>query len=264
MTLLEIVQNIASTLESDNVNSISDTVESYQIALEIQTAYNELLAALNIPSDNSLILLDGLGDVTKPNYLKIPTTVNQIEWFKYDYRSQGFVGDYVTIQYLEPEDFVLRMVGNQGNSPAIPYTTVTDFSGAKLTVLSASDPTYWTTFDNKYIVTDAYNSAVDATLQQSKSLCWGQNTVNFTLQDSYTPVLDDALFPLLLAEAKSACFANIKQMPAPKEEQRAHRQLIRSQNNLWKANQRKPYDRVPNYGRVSPNSWPFNTGTRQG
>lgn len=262
MTLLAIVQNIASALESDNVNSITDTVESYQIALEVQTAYYELLAALDIPSDDSLILLDGLGDTTKPNYLKIPTTVKEINWFKYDYRANGVSGDYITIQYLTPEEFVSRMIGNQGTSTGLPYTLVTDFSGAKLTVLSTQNPTFWTTFDNKYIITDSYNSTVDSTLQQSKSLCWGQNNLTFTLQDSYVPILDENLFPLLLAESKSACFANIKQMPSQKDEQRAHRQLIRAQNGFWKANQRKPYDRVPNYGRVSPNSWPFNTGTK--
>lgn len=258
MTLLEMVQNIASAIESDNVNSITDTVEAYQIAVEIKTAYYELLAALKIPSERKLILLDGLVDLTKPNYLKIPDTVKQIDWFKYDYQTNGLVGDYVEVQYLDPDEFIRRITGNQGMTPS---GIITDFSGAKFTIITNQNPTYWTTFDNKYIVTDSYLSASDTTLQQSKSLCWGESNLTFTLNDGYVPILDDNLFPLLLAESKSACFANIKQMPSAKDEQRSHRQLIRAQNGFWRANQRTPYERVPNYGRVSPNSWPFNTGT---
>lgn len=258
MTLLEMVQDIASALDSDDVNSISDTVEAMQIAREVKTAYFETLATLNIPTNDSLILLDGLGDLTKPNYLKIPETVKQITFFKYDRQNNGLVGDYIDVTYLPPEEFIYRIVGN---GPLEDTAIITDFSGAKLTCLTNQDPTYWTTFDNTYLVTDSYNIAVDDTLQQTKSLCWGQNNIQFTLQDDYIPVLDDDLFPLLLAESKSACFANLKQMPSPKDEQRAHRQLVRAQNDFWRADQRKPYDRLPNYGRGRLTSWPFNTGS---
>lgn len=262
MTLIEMVQNIASAIESDDVNSISDTVEAYQIAREIQTSYFELLARLKIPSKDGLILLDSLSDPTYPNYLKLPDGVKQVNWFKYDRQFNNIVGDYVPVTYLTPEDFVTRMVGNAGLNPATPYTTITDPSGAKLTVLTAQDPTYWTTFDNTYLVTDSYNSVVDSTLQQTKSLCWGKFNTAFTFEDNYIPELDDDLFPLLLAESKSACFSNIKQMPNQKEEQRAHRQTVSAQSSFWRFDQRKPYNRVPDFGRRAPYSWPFNTGTR--
>lgn len=250
MTLLEMVQNIASAIDSDDVNSISDTVEAYQIALVVQESYDELLAALKIPSKKSLILLTALNDTNKPNYLQIPETVKDIDWFKYDYRQNDLVGDYQVVSYLDPETFVEHTRNNASAANLPPYTTITDFSGAQLSVLTQQNPTYWTTFDNSYIVTDSYNSTLENTLQQSKSLCWGQNSLTFSLVDTYVPDLDDDLFPVLLAEAKSTCFFNIKQSASPKEEQRAHRQLIRIQGDLWRGNQRKPYDRCPNYGRV--------------
>jgi hypothetical protein len=249
MTVLEIVQNIASALDSDNVNSISDTVESYQIAMVVKETYYELLAALNIPSNDSLIELTGLADTTKPNYLKIPDTTKQIKWFKYDYVSNGLTGQYVAINYVEPEEFILRSVGNTSLANSPPYTQVHDYSGVIFNILNTQDPTCWTTFDNSHIVTDSWDNTKDTTLQASKTLCWGENNLTFTLSDTYTPVLDDDLFPLLLAEAKSVCFLNIKQMENPKEEKRAKRQLIRVQNDLWRADQRKPYDKAPDYGR---------------
>lgn len=262
MTLLEMVQNIASAIEADEVNSISDTVDSYQIAREIQTAYFELLVRLKVPSKRGLILLDGLADTLHPNYLKLPDGVRQVDWFKYDWRTNGIVGEYTDVFYITPEDFVIRMVGNAGLQPALPYTTVSDFSNAQLTVLNTQNPQYWTTFDNKYLVTDGYNVALDTTLQNSKSLCWGEYDTAFTFSDGYYPDLDADLFPLLLAESKSSCFANIKQQPSPKDEQRANRQYVAASSSLWRFNQRKPYDRTPDFGRRTAYAWPFNSGTR--
>lgn len=257
MSLLEIVQNIASAMESDAINSISDTVESYQIALEVKTAYDELVETLKIPNKQQLILLDASVDVTKPNYLKIPDTVKNIKWFKYDSRNNGTVGNFYEVRYISPEDFLIQTVANgQMNSSAL----ITDFSGAKLTILTNANPTYWTTFDNQYLVTDSYNTVLDTTLQQSKTLCWGEVNNSFVLQDNYVPDIDEPLFPLLLAESKSACFANIKQLASPKDEQRAKRQYSRFSTNEWRANQRKPYERAVDFGRRGQSggyAWPF-------
>jgi hypothetical protein len=259
-TLLEIVQNIASAIDSDAVNSISDTVEAYQIAMEVRTAYDEVLATLKIPSKESLILLDALTDPDRPNYLKIPDSCKMIQWFKYDYQNEGIVGDYQEVWYLTPDEFIMRTRQLAGGDPtAIPYSTITDFSGAQLNIITNKNPQWWTTFDNSYIVTDSYNIDQDTTLQQSKSLCWGQNNLNFLMSDTYVPELDDDLFPLLIAEAKSACFANLKQTTSPKDEQRARRNRVQMQDDLWRANQRRPYDRIPNYGRARGGLyvWPF-------
>lgn len=257
MTLLEIVQNIASAIDADEINSITDTTEAYQMALVVKETYYEQFATLDVPTNDSLILLNGLADTTKPNYLQIPSTVKQIKWFKYDYQSLGQVGDYVKVLYLDPEEFIFRTINNAGSSNSPTFVTVTDFSGAKLSILNTFNPTYWTTFDNNYIVTDSYNSAVDTTLQQTKSLCWGENNKDFQLIDTFVPILDEDMFPLLLAEAKSTVFFNQKQTTSPKEEQRARRQRSRIQNDFWKANQRKPYDRIPDYGRRRPSFSPL-------
>lgn len=249
MTLLEMVQNIASAVDADDVNSISDTVEAYQIARVVEETYYEVLAALKIPSKESLIQLEGLTDTAHPNYLKIPDTVKKINWVKYDYESLGKQGDYVDVVYLEPELFIARTINNAGASNSPPSTLIQDFSGAYINVVTTFNPTYWTTFDNEYLVFDSYQSSVDTTLQSSKSLSFGQNNLAFTVQDDFIPALDDDLFPLLLAEAKTAAFNNIKQMPAPVEEKRARRQLIRIQNDLWRADQRTPASKTPDYGR---------------
>lgn len=83
MTLLEMTQNILSSMESDEVNSISDTVEAEQVATEIRTAYYELMSTLNQPSKKALISLEPSNDPERPNVLKIPDNVIKVDWIKY-------------------------------------------------------------------------------------------------------------------------------------------------------------------------------------
>lgn len=245
MTLLEMVQNILSAMDSDEVNSIGDTVEALQVAEVVRETYDELFSNVNAPSHDTLVQLEPLSDVNRPNYLRLQDAIKEIKWIKYDYRTDDET-DYQDIEYLSPESFLQTLINRRGQGST---TEITDFSGAKLYVFNDANPTYWTTFDNEYIVFDSFNSEVESSLQASKSLAWGQVHPAFNLDDDFIPDLDAELFPMFLAEAKSVCFLNFKQSPSPKEEQRVKRQRVRNQNNRWRMNQRK-YD-GPNYGRRS-------------
>ena len=247
MTLLEIVQEILSVLDSDTVNSISDTVEAEQVAREVKNTYFDLMSNLNVPSYQGIILLNGLADPTKPNYLQIPDNVKEIEWFKYNHTDADDNVDYKYVDYKAPEEFLLFITGR--DTAATEVDVITDTSGAKFAIRNDKHPQVWTTFDNEYLVCDSYNSDFDTTLQQSKTLCWGQFHQTFTLDDSFVPELDDNLFPLLVADAKAACFLNIKQVANMKEERRARKHRTRLQNMQYRADQQRNTGAF-NYGRV--------------
>lgn len=243
-TLLAMTQNILSAMDSDEVNSISDTVESLQVAEVIRETYEELFQNTVIPEFKILAQLEGLGDTDKPTYMRIPDNMDKIEWIKYDYETDGTT--YETITYLTPAEFFEFTVKRAGSDSTVE---VTDDSGVKIWIVDNVNPTYWTTFDDEYIVFDSYNSDLDSTMQTSKSLTYGPRIYEFTMEDDFIPHLDSNLFPMLLAEAKSVCFANFKQMPNAKEEQRSRRQRVRVQNDLWRADQRVPNSKGPDYGR---------------
>lgn len=244
MTVLEMTQNILSAMESDEVNSISDTVESLQVAQEIETTYYELFASRTLPSSKALMTLEPLSDSTYPNYMKIPDGVASIEWIKY----MNEEGAYSDVLYMEPVDFLDR--ANRFNT-TMAIESVGDIANPSILINVGIDstPRFWTTFDNKHIVFNSYNQSVDTTLQESKSLCQAVKLPNFEVSDTFVPDLDTVLFPLLLAEAKKACFINFKGVSNTNEERRARRQLVRTQNDLWRGDQRRPYNRTPNYGR---------------
>ena len=244
MTLLEMTQNILSAMDSDEVNSVSDTVESMQVAEEIVTTYYDLFADRDLPSSKTLRTLEALSDVDHPNYLKIPEGVASISWIRY----KDADGYYQDIHYLEPVEFLNRTTKYNTNDAIV---VVGDLANAAITlnITNNADPRWWTTFDNQHIVFNSFNASVDSTLQESKSLCEAIKLPEFVLADDTVPDLDVVLFPFLLAEAKKACFINFKGVSNANEDRRARKHLVRTQNNLWRGDQRRPYNRTPNYGR---------------
>lgn len=82
-TLLEMTQNILAALDSDQVNSISDTVESDQVARIIQNKYYDILSRDNIPEQEMLMQLTSSGSASTPTLMYVPEGVTNIQWLKY-------------------------------------------------------------------------------------------------------------------------------------------------------------------------------------
>ena len=245
MTLLEIVQSILSEMDSDNVNSIDDTIESTQVANIVKTTFYELIARRDWPHLNKLFTLNSVSDTNKPNYLKLPSNIQEMEFVKYNRRESGDTRDnYDEIKYLYPDVFLHRQ--NQLNDSLSNVSQVTDTSGVVFPIYNDRPPKYWTSFDDEYIVFDSYDSDVDTTMQGSKTQCRGIFEPSWSAVDTFTPDLPAEAFPLLLEESKSTAFLVLKQVTNEKAEQRSKRQQRRLTRKGWRA---KGGIRWPNYGR---------------
>ena len=247
MTLLEMVQNISSALELDEISSISDTTEALQIAEVIKETFYEQFNNINIPEMRGLVKLDNVNDLSKPNYLKIPTNLVKMEWVKYrDFRNSD---KYTDVDYIEPDDFLDRQL--QYHSTGSNLFLTTDPSGVTYYIKNNSRPMYFTMFDDRYLVFDSYDVTYEDTLQASNTIAFGKKVEEFELEDDYVPPIDGSLFPLLLAESKSTCFINLKQISSSKEEQKARRQRIRNQHDQFNSRQaqRSYWNRGPSYAR---------------
>lgn len=82
-TVLQITQDVLSSLNSDNVNSISDTTESQQVANLIRQVYMNMIGRFDLPIHHQPINLTASGDVEKPTLMLRPSGVTTIEWIKY-------------------------------------------------------------------------------------------------------------------------------------------------------------------------------------
>lgn len=229
MTLLEMVQNILSSMDSDEVNSINDTIESQQVAEVIKETYYYLFSTIELPERVGFVRLNGLGDLDKPNYLEIPSNVISLIWLKYLDSSDG---KYYDLEFVPQTEFIERIA--QYNSSSSDVTTVTDTSGVIYYVKNNQRPRKYTILNDKYIVTDGYNSTYDTTLQASKSFGWGEVEDTWENEDGFIPNIDNDLFPLLLSEAKSTCFITLKQIANQKEEQKSRKGRVHLQYRKWK------------------------------
>lgn len=244
MTLLQIVQNILSAMDAEEVSSISDTVESMQVAEEVRTTYFENFANFELKSRFELKSLQALVDPTDhPNVLKIPEAVDNLKWVKYNI---GTVVEpsYTEIRYLCPEEFLQHVFNTTQDTQFLVKDIISDLP---YYINSHKHPDYWTTFDNENMVFDSFNEDVESTLQSSKSMTYAEVIPLFSLTDGFTPDLEDKFFPMLLSEAKSACFVNYKGIANSKEEQRSRRQRVHHQNNRARYNEHR--DTGINFGR---------------
>jgi len=231
MTLLEMTQNILSAMDSDSVNSISDTVESTQVADTIKESYMRLMSERDWPFLRAKSSLVASGSISLATKMTMPDNLSKLLWIRYNKKP---------VSYLDPESFQVLL------DTRVEAAGVTDANGYGLN----QDPTYWTTFDDNAIWFDSYDSSADSTLQQSKCVVYGVSSVPWVHTDTAIPSIPEKYFPTLLAEAKAACFLNIKQQGNAREEGNARRGRTRMQNEAWRADAGESTSNARiNYGR---------------
>lgn len=386
MNLLDMTQNILSAMNSDNVNSISDTVESLQVAEAIRTAYINMIDRLSLPENNELIQLQPSNDPNSPVLMYVPDGCSKITFLDYFDTNPADGNQLQTDQFgsyshdvntdlqnnangwtvasstsNEIQDGILTFTiaaGNtliqagsgvfcypsvypnqnvymSGNVISYSNTTltinVTNFVGSGtysewtlsqngpaafsypgykpvriipvrqfLNMISAFDatesdvesftltinenttqlpqtfrfyykndiqPRHCCILNNYYIIFDSFDNTQDSTLQASKTRAQGWVMPQFSMTDSFIPAIDDQRFSLLLNEAKSLAFLEVKNQPHPKAEKEINRQLAGYQKYKSVANRPGYFNELPDFGRrggmstlggSGPGNWGWN------
>jgi len=237
-TLLEIVGSILSDMDSEDVNSISDSVEAQQVASIVRDTYFNIIATRKIPEHQELLKMTAASDSEFPTHFHYPENVKEITALWYEDKN----GDYKKIVWCEPMDFLSRTDTIQED-----YDTVLDKNGGtKLRILNDQDPRFYTSFDDYWIVLNSYDSTTEDTLQESKVRAYGTKYPTFQISDGFTPDLDATLYPYFLAEAKSTAMSLLKGGSDPKVEQAARRQKAFMQNDMYRT---KRPNHWSNFGR---------------
>lgn len=242
-TLLEIVQQILSDMDSEDVNTLSDSVEALQIAKIVEQTFYDMIASRKFPEHESLIKLTAASDPTTPTHFSFPENVKEITDLWYDVSTDGSF-EYRKLRWCEPRDFLLTT-----DKRSTDYDNVSDLSaGTNLRIFNDRQPTFYTSFDDQNIVVDSYDSTLETNLQESKVRAFGTTYPVFSISDTYTPDVDATMFPMLIQEAKSRSFSALKGGIDQKIEQAARRMKVHSQNDRYKNRkqaQRYGYGRVP-------------------
>lgn len=282
LSLLDYVQSILSSLDSDEVNSISDTPESLQVAEIVKTTYFNIIARTHLPEHKQLLQLESSADNTRPVLMYIPDGISKIEWIKY-FNSNNLATastttahgvntdlvtttnvpsavpgyEYVTIlpnqQFL---DITNAFNPNESNVDSFTFNDTSNNFPGNFTFYYKDDrqPFYCTFLSDFYVVFDSFDSAVDSTLQQSKTMALGQIIPRWEMTDTFIPNIDETQIPLLLNEAKSLAFFELKQTLHSKAEQESKRHWSSIQKDKSKADKPSYFDQLPDFGRYGRSS----------
>jgi hypothetical protein len=248
VTILDVVQRLLSDMDSDAVNSITETIEATQIAHVVRDTYENIVDEHRMHGTRRLFQLDGVSDTSRPNYLRIPAGYFNIDWVNYDARLEKDTTPQLSrVDYLPPQEFITRVNMRSADDPAV--ITVFDFHGGRLHIMDNKTPSFYTTFDNDYLVFDSYNKDVEDTLMESKTQAYGQFRPDLSLADSTVLDLPKHLLSLLVNEAREMVFEQFKDGAPQKITRNALRARVRAQRTDHKLALRNPADNLPDYGR---------------
>ena len=243
-TLLEMTQRILEAIDGQMVESIEDTREAMQIARCIKESYEHLLYTRDIKAKSDLVQLHSMSDTTRPTMFYINDNVEQITLFKYYDKSND---RYVDLMWLEPEQFIDKCLSRNPFKDNIQLVEDKD-SGVKYNVYTDRCPQYYTSFNDKEFVLDAYNAEDGATLMEQYTVVYGYVEPEFKLEDTFIPDLAPQHFSLLLSTAKvqatyelNKTFDQLENDRARKQKATAdkHAQRLRGQDGTtWKTRKR--------------------------
>lgn len=245
-SVLDIVQQMLNDTDGDEVNSIDDTTESMQAAYILRSAYDNIITNSTIDYFHRGIQFDGVSDEDYPNYLKLPDNIQELTYLAYDVSLKDRPVSFKELTYIYPDEFLLRQ--SQLNSTKENIQKVRDYNGVVYFITNNRAPTYWTSFDDKYIVFDSYNKDVESTIHKEKTQGMAYISPKFELADDYIPDLPADMFPYLISEAKASFSNKIRQMQSVTDEAWSTLHRRRMSRKQWQV---KGGIRTPNYGKPS-------------
>lgn len=141
-TLLQLVQKTLAFIDDFNVNSVDETEESEQVVQIVNIIYNDIATRYPWPHLRDIASLD---TTATTNILRLPSTVLEIDWIKYDGKDVQYISPKAMQDVLDARDVSLSNVDNNG-------------------AIMDRNPKYWTSIDDEEIIFDSYNSSLDTAL----------------------------------------------------------------------------------------------------
>lgn len=238
-TVLELTQTILASMDSDEVNSINDTVESYDIAILLRDVYYDIAVELNLDAHESLFELEDSGDSDQPVIMYLPENVSKMYWLKYN--NQLVTEDnssYLPVEHKDFSDFYQMQNGLHLNTSDVAEMTFT-MNEEDFEIMYSTDrfPTLYTHIGNQVLLFDAINTDEDTTLQKEKTMCGGLVYPTFTVEDDFTPTLDAAQFPYYRNRAKVRAFSEKKQVQNQEAASEARNQKVLMQKRKSRINE---------------------------
>ena len=247
-TLLEMVQSILNDMDADPVDSIVDTFEAEQVAIQVRDTFFTLIDGRNWPHLKQLFATT-VTDATSPSTLIMPEELKELIDVRVNTAKLGETQrKFKKVTWLYPDEFLDKT--NNYNNDNANIDIITTPEGVELLIKNDHYPQFWTSFSDTSITFDSYDSELGDFITPAMLQTYGYIRPIWNHIDAYTPDLPDEAFTLLMEEAKSNCFYTLKNMVNEKAEARSVKA------DAWlsrKAFVTKGGIRYPNYGRSASN-----------
>lgn len=228
-TLLEMTQRILGSMDSDEINTISQNTESLEVADIIKECYFNIVGESDLPEQDGIFSLEASTDNTRPVVMTVPDNV--LEMTKVTYNTNT-VNDpaWAHIPYVSLSNYLERANSYDITSTNVSSMTIeTNGSSFVIKFENNRPPKVYTILNDNMLLFDAYESDVDSTLQTTKTLCFGSVAPEWRMEDTFVPDLDARQFQLLLQSSKAQAFVELKQIQNPKAEQKERKNQILAQ-----------------------------------
>ena len=224
-TLLEMVQQVAIAINSDEVTSlIDDSIEVQDITRLTLNTLEDLMARNDweFLTDQPMQLEAGTNVVE----LAIPATVRKVQTVKYRILTDGTQTKFRTLYYMRPAEMMEKL---QSQRPTDDNTDTVTINGVELYVKNNQSPRYWTSFDEANIIVDSYDTAQNASgVELTDSAILATIHFDFTgsTEGTWVAPIPPNLFSVWLQEAIAECSVKLRQVEDPREERKARRSYI--------------------------------------
>lgn len=250
-TLIEMVQRLLESMDSDEVNDIADTPESMAVANIIKSEYFKLIGELEPKETENLFQLDASTDNLLPTVMYLPAGVANIQRLKYNIGESPSDSNFRDLTYLPIMEFVEYMnaldetqtyVGNQRLKLGATWFN--------LKFRNDVSPFYWTCPDDLTIIMDSFDSTKEETLTSVRTLGYGALVPEFHLLNTFIPKLAPKHFQLLLDKSKVVAFVELKQTDNVVAEKDARRGMILAKKTSDQTDNRPEILKHRGFGRV--------------
>lgn len=249
-TLIEMVQRILESMDSDEVNSIADTTEALAVANIIKESYFNLVSEHSPKQSEDLFHLDAGTDNTKPTLMRMPSNAVNIIKLRYNIAEDTGDVNLRTLDYLPVFEF-MDLQNNLDITQSWVGSQMIQLKTQSFLFKYRNDcmPQYYTSPDDTTILFDAVQTSVENTNTSVRTYAYGLLIPVWQMEDTFVPELDARQFQLLLNSAKAQAFIEMKQTTNDKAERRERRANALAYKTDDSTDTRPAIKRFPGFGR---------------
>lgn len=227
-TLLKVVQDYLTYVDGFQVDSIFDSEESVQAAQIAEHVFNTIVDKNRDQMCLTVVRsLDASADADLPCVMLIPSEIRRIHdseiW--YNTHTSGGV-QWSRVKVIDPKEFLAYVSGV--NTEQV-NTEIMEVNGVPFVIMNNRAPLYCTTFDDRTIVFDSYDLAVDTTLQESKTKVVATQAPVFLLQDDFLIPLPDRMLSGYTDVVINECAVALRGVGNPTVSRRSNQFLAKMQ-----------------------------------